>query len=288
MSDGPPLPRLAWNYFKARLKRIITGSNDVTEEQFADRIDACIGTAKNPPCVHHFQGRCIHKACGCPIRIKASWASEDCPIKRWPKLEAIETTSEAIETTSTAAVKRPCSNYHHEMPDQCRLCWLWLHHSKYNKLWGGEGNTSSKFSSTWDQVCVSDPNKPLQEIGNTVAPLTLIASLVGANCNCLKTIRHIVLKSISKGLWTGSIELPQPCEPRDCLHYSSLAAALVFNATWSFSLALGTEENVTPGFGGGCRGMVGLEPVFSCDSPLNQVFHIPAGICNQFQVSVTI
>jgi len=57
----------AANFAKAAVKHVAAGMPKVTDEQLKIRLDVCT-------------------KCGCNLKIKASWATQDCPIKKWPAI----------------------------------------------------------------------------------------------------------------------------------------------------------------------------------------------------------
>lgn len=82
--SGPSLPptiQLAKNFVKAVGKHVLDGFKDVAPEQYQARLDVC------NKCSLRVGIRCTHIQCGCFIDKKAWWASEDCPIKKWPSLD---------------------------------------------------------------------------------------------------------------------------------------------------------------------------------------------------------
>ena len=74
----PTLLSQGWNFAAAVTKYVKSGMQNTLEEDFAERMKICEG------CEWRSNNRCMK--CGCFIDKKASWASADCPIGKWPKL----------------------------------------------------------------------------------------------------------------------------------------------------------------------------------------------------------
>jgi hypothetical protein len=74
----PSLLTQGWNFATAVTKYVKSGMQNTSEEDFAERMKICEG------CEWRSGSRCMK--CGCFIDKKASWASSDCPIGKWPKL----------------------------------------------------------------------------------------------------------------------------------------------------------------------------------------------------------
>jgi hypothetical protein len=75
MNDFPSVPRQLLNFAKAVTKHSLDGWQNVGEEVYNQRTDAC------KTCEFRVNARC--RLCGCFISEKALWASEDCPQNRW-------------------------------------------------------------------------------------------------------------------------------------------------------------------------------------------------------------
>lgn len=69
------------NFSKAVVKHVKDGLREVTEKEFEERLSIC------KACEYYKDGTCIHKDCGCILDIKCKWASEECPEKKWLRLE---------------------------------------------------------------------------------------------------------------------------------------------------------------------------------------------------------
>tara|TARA_R100000808_G_scaffold63_1_gene509 strand:+ start:6869 stop:7498 length:630 start_codon:yes stop_codon:yes gene_type:complete len=76
----PSVAAQGWNFAKAVTKYVSTGGKKVDEHQFAERMAICDN------CEYRSGPRCLK--CGCFLEMKASWASADCPIGKWPKVDA--------------------------------------------------------------------------------------------------------------------------------------------------------------------------------------------------------
>lgn len=76
----PSLLQQGWNFASAVTDYVKSGMQNVSEEDFAERMKICDG------CEWRSNGRCMK--CGCFVNKKASWATADCPIGKWPKLDS--------------------------------------------------------------------------------------------------------------------------------------------------------------------------------------------------------
>ena len=65
----------AANFATAVLKHVANGLAKASDEEIAERLKVCDG------CDRQQEGQC--GACGCVIAIKATWASETCPLFKW-------------------------------------------------------------------------------------------------------------------------------------------------------------------------------------------------------------
>lgn len=81
MPTPPNFGRKVWNYGVAMLKRAVAEVKDVPPEVRAYRLSIC------EKCEHLSKQReCL--ICGCPVDEKAGWATEKCPIDKWPSVNA--------------------------------------------------------------------------------------------------------------------------------------------------------------------------------------------------------
>lgn len=67
------------NFLLAISKYAINGFKNVSSEDYEKRLITCNDCDKNK------HGVC--QECGCFIGVKAKWATEDCPLGKWPKIE---------------------------------------------------------------------------------------------------------------------------------------------------------------------------------------------------------
>ena len=77
----PSLVSKMANFAKATMNHVATGMHGVSNDDFEKRLDICKScefldnlNKDNPSCVK----------CGCLLNIKLSWASEGCPVGKWP------------------------------------------------------------------------------------------------------------------------------------------------------------------------------------------------------------
>ena len=80
--DAPPglLARLG-RFARAAARHVAAGRPKVTPEQHAARLAVCDG----PPVCPEKKGNSC-RLCGCNLRLKSSWATQDCPAGKWPAL----------------------------------------------------------------------------------------------------------------------------------------------------------------------------------------------------------
>lgn len=69
----------AINFASAVAHHVAAGLPRLSEDETAARLAVCQG------CPQFHDRTCA--LCGCNMRIKASWAEQDCPLGKWPKLE---------------------------------------------------------------------------------------------------------------------------------------------------------------------------------------------------------
>jgi hypothetical protein len=82
--DEPTALDLVKNVSKAVVRRTKSRKN-VTPEQKEARLAVCRTNECGMCNVQKM--RCMHKRCGCFLRIKSGWKSEDCPVGKWEKLK---------------------------------------------------------------------------------------------------------------------------------------------------------------------------------------------------------
>lgn len=76
---GPSTVQLAKNFGKAVVNHIKDGFEKVALPVYQIRLNTC-----NECEEFYSEGRCLHPKCGCFLSNKAWWASENCPIGKWP------------------------------------------------------------------------------------------------------------------------------------------------------------------------------------------------------------
>ena len=82
MSKEPNIFEKAANFAKAAVKHVASGMPKVSDEQLKIRLDVC----DICPEVNKDNPNWTCTKCGCNLKIKASWATQDCPIKKWPAI----------------------------------------------------------------------------------------------------------------------------------------------------------------------------------------------------------
>lgn len=80
--NQPSILTQALSFGKAVLKHIADGFRNVSDEVYKERVKICEGCDK----FSQEARRCLE--CGCYVDTKASWASEECPLKKWLKVES--------------------------------------------------------------------------------------------------------------------------------------------------------------------------------------------------------
>lgn len=73
----PKLYKRMWNFTKAIWYYSIGGFKNVNPNEYVRRLDIC------SPCENNIKGICDE--CGCILKLKARWKSENCPIDKWNK-----------------------------------------------------------------------------------------------------------------------------------------------------------------------------------------------------------
>jgi hypothetical protein len=74
----PSLPKKCWNYVKALVGHLADGMAKVSPAEYARRLKTCEACPLRSP-----DWTCLHPDCGCPLPVKAQWASEPCPLGKW-------------------------------------------------------------------------------------------------------------------------------------------------------------------------------------------------------------
>ena len=75
----PSVFKQAKNLVKSTYTHIASGAQKVPEKIYKSRLEVCEG------CDKLSKGRC--SACGCFVKTKAAWGSEECPIGKWGRYE---------------------------------------------------------------------------------------------------------------------------------------------------------------------------------------------------------
>ncbi len=90
--EPPSLARRGANFARAAARHLWSGAVSCSEEQIAARFAICQACALfRPEGADGSAGICTHASCGCAIkrrrslRNKAAWASQDCPLAKWPR-----------------------------------------------------------------------------------------------------------------------------------------------------------------------------------------------------------
>lgn len=89
----PSIPRLGYNFAKAVGRRAVAVAQGKPTEVSAEEQQRRLGLCGRCPLVLLPQWRCRHVNCGCWLRRKAKWATEDCPENCWKdptRLEALQ------------------------------------------------------------------------------------------------------------------------------------------------------------------------------------------------------
>jgi hypothetical protein len=73
--------RVRLKNFKEALKKRAKDRTNVSKEEYQDRVKTCISCDE----FDEDARICNHDNCGCYITLKAWWATEDCPLGKWPK-----------------------------------------------------------------------------------------------------------------------------------------------------------------------------------------------------------
>lgn len=73
--------RRGLNLTKAVVRHVADGAKVVSDDEYRIRLETCDTCDRRRP----EDSMCLE--CGCYLKIKAKWRSEDCPLKKWPALE---------------------------------------------------------------------------------------------------------------------------------------------------------------------------------------------------------
>jgi hypothetical protein len=87
--EQPSLLKKAVNFSRAVVRHAISGGATVNDANYEARLAVC--AACEEYCDKSVEGwRCLHPDCGCRLHEgesmpgKARWATQDCPVKKWP------------------------------------------------------------------------------------------------------------------------------------------------------------------------------------------------------------
>ncbi len=82
--DAPPvtpsLARRAAHFAGAVVQHVATGMKTLDADAVKARLAVC-----NAPCDQRLPGG-VCAGCGCNLKLKASWADQDCPLGKWPAM----------------------------------------------------------------------------------------------------------------------------------------------------------------------------------------------------------
>lgn len=82
MSKEPTIFEKAANFAKAVVSHVAAGMPTVSEDVLKARLAIC----DTCPEVNKKTDNWVCNKCGCGLKTKASWAGQDCPLKKWPSL----------------------------------------------------------------------------------------------------------------------------------------------------------------------------------------------------------
>jgi len=79
-ASGPGILQRGANFVKATVRHVADGMHKLEDSHVEERLTIC----RN--CEHCDTERmvCRQRACGCLLKLKATWRSEDCPVQKWP------------------------------------------------------------------------------------------------------------------------------------------------------------------------------------------------------------
>lgn len=80
--EMPSLARRAANLGVAFMRHAVDGLRHVTEEEYEARLQICRSCSS----CDQEQLICRQPSCGCLLTVKARWASEACPLGKWPEV----------------------------------------------------------------------------------------------------------------------------------------------------------------------------------------------------------
>ena len=74
---GPGFFQKTRNFVGAVAKHVATGMEKATQATQQGRFETCLD------CEHFNAHPLVCKECGCNLLVKTSWASAECPLKKW-------------------------------------------------------------------------------------------------------------------------------------------------------------------------------------------------------------
>ena len=89
---GPGLVRRAVNFGKAVVRHAANGMQQVDQATYDARLALC---TQCPSC-DIARLVCLQPDCGCALSVKARWASERCPVGKWPENNGVEENIAAV------------------------------------------------------------------------------------------------------------------------------------------------------------------------------------------------
>ena len=81
VNKPPGIVQKGLHFGGALVSHIADGGKKGTDEEWEARLNICEG------CEHKRPNANSCSICGCGLKAKARWRSEDCPINKWPKLD---------------------------------------------------------------------------------------------------------------------------------------------------------------------------------------------------------
>jgi len=94
----PSIPRLGYNFAKAVARRAVAVVKGQPTEVSAEEQQRRLGLCGQCPLVLLPQWRCRHPNCGCWLKRKAKWSTEDCPENCWKDLARLLALQQRYQT----------------------------------------------------------------------------------------------------------------------------------------------------------------------------------------------
>lgn len=91
-SSGPGLVTRAVNFGKAVVRHVADGLERATDAVIQQRLEIC----RTCPECDLTNLVCRNAGCGCFLRVKATWRSEDCPLSKWPPSPGLPPTESKV------------------------------------------------------------------------------------------------------------------------------------------------------------------------------------------------